>query len=108
MAKRIERQGSATVPYTEYYPKIYGGICEFCGVIDNSRPSIEQYKLCPHYSGIGEIICSYCDQAKNPAEVMYKSIINVHGSPDHPDELVVVCNNFKCSQRHEKRFKVSN
>lgn len=106
-AKTIERQGAVSVPYTEYYPKVYGGLCEVCGVIDNNQPATVQYMLCPHFASLGELRCSYCDDSKNPTEVVYKSVINVHGHPDNPDKLVVVCNDFRCSQKHEARFKLS-
>lgn len=105
--RTIERSGGVSVPYGERYPQIRGGLCEFCGVIDNTQPSTVQYLLCPHFKDIGEIRCSYCDASRNPEEVMYKAIMNVHGHPDNPTKLVVVCNDYKCSQKHEARFKLS-
>lgn len=105
--KTIERGGAISVPYTEYFPKVQGGVCEFCGIIDNLQPATVQYMLCQHFKDIGELRCSYCEPAKNPTEVIYKSIMNIHGHPDNPDKLVVVCNDFKCSQKHEARFKIS-
>lgn len=107
MSKIIERQGQKSVPYTEYYPQVRGGICEFCGVIDPNQPSQVQYKLCPHFRALGELRCSYCDESKNPEEVVYKSTLNIHGHPDNPNKLVVVCDDFKCSQKHEARFSMS-
>lgn len=105
--KTIERQGAKGVPYVHRYPEVRSGICEFCGVIDPTLPSTEQYKLCPHYKGMGEVRCSYCDESKDPQEVMYKAVLNVYDHPDNPDKLVVVCDNFTCVQKHEARFKTS-
>lgn len=104
--KMIERQGSKTVPYTAYYPQVRGGICEFCGVLDRNVPSEFQYKLCPHYRGM-QLRCSYCEDSKDPDQVIYHSVLNIHGHPHNPDTLVVVCDSYDCSRKHEARFNVS-
>lgn len=103
----IERQGARTVPVTRRLPQVRGGICEFCGVIDKNVPSEHQYKLCPHYREIGQLRCSYCDESKNPDDIVYHSVLNVAGHPDNPDKLIVWCNAYTCSQKHEKRFVAS-
>lgn len=105
--KTIERQGSFTVPYTRRLPEIRGGLCEFCGVIDPNFPSQFQYQLCPHFRGMGEMRCSYCDEMKNPTDVVLKSILNIHEHPNDPNKLVVVCDSFTCSDKHIKRFQVN-
>ncbi len=103
----IERQGRQGVPMVRRYPEVRGGICEFCGVINPSKPSTEQYKLCPHFKDIGELRCSYCDATKNPEEVIYKSVMNTYEHPDNPAKLVVVCDNFTCIQKHQERFQTA-
>lgn len=103
----IERQGTVSVPYTTKYPKVIGGHCERHGVIDPMQPAIEQYKLCGCFPGVDLLRCSYCDESRNPNEVIYSSTINVHGKPGSPNELVAVCDNFDCSQKHLARFKLS-
>lgn len=105
--KVIERQGVSTAPVTARYPEVRGGICEYCGVIDKRMPSEMQYRLCPHFREIGQLACSYCEDTKDPNEVINHSVINVAGHPDNPDKLVVWCNSFNCSKKHEERFKVS-
>ena len=105
--KTIERQGASTEPYTRRLPEIRGGVCEFCGILDKNVPSQFQYQLCPHYRGIGEVRCSYCDEAKNPTDVNLKAILNVHEHPDNPNKLVVVCNSLECADKHIKRFRVN-
>lgn len=104
-ARTIERQGQRSEAYTEYYPRVTGGICEFCGVVDNKMPATEQYKLCVHFKDMGELRCSYCPETVNPEEVVYHSTLNIHGHPDNPQKLVVVCDAYNCSRAHEARFK---
>lgn len=104
--KQIERQGDKSVPYTEYYPQVRGGICEYCGVLDKNVPSEFQYKLCGHYRGM-QLRCSYCEESKNPNDVIYHSVLNIHGHPDNPDKLVIVCDAYECSRKHEARFNRS-
>lgn len=104
--KTIERQGSRTEPYTRRLPQVRGGICEFCGVIDPSVPSEQQYKLCPHFRGM-QLRCSYCDETKNPDEIVGHSTLNVAEHPDNPDKLIVWCDSYSCSRAHESRFRVS-
>ena len=105
--KTIERQGGHTEPKTRRLPQIRGGICEFCGVLDRNVPSQFQYQLCPHFRGLGEMRCSYCDEAKNPTDVVMNSVLNIAEHPDNPDKLVVWCNSYVCSGKHIARFRVS-
>ena len=104
----IERQGSSTVPYTHRYPEVRGGVCEWCGVIDETQPSTIQYTLCDHFKTVGLLRCSYCDESKNPTDVLYKHVLNIHDHPDKPGKLVVVCDSYECSNKHLARFKVNN
>jgi hypothetical protein len=107
MQKHIERQGSTSVPYTHHYPQVRGGICEYCGVLDPNVPSQEQYKLCPHFRGIGQLACTYCPDHKDPVEVTRSTTLNIHQHPTDPHSLVVVCGSFECSQAHINRFKLN-
>lgn len=107
VTKQIERRGATTVPYSHRMPQIRGGICEWCGVKDPNVPSQFQYQLCDHFRGLGEMRCSYCDDAVNPSDVISHSVINVAEHPNNPSQLVVWCNGYACSAKHEARFKVS-
>lgn len=104
MQKIIERQGSVKEPMVRHYPKIIGGICDFCGVIDPNLPSVEQYKLCQHYKGL-EIRCSYCDATRDPIDVLYHSKMNITDHPTDPNILVTVCDNITCVDKHRARFQ---
>lgn len=112
LPRSIERKGGRAVPYTRMYPKVVGGQCEFCGTLDPNQPATYQYKICPHFRNMGTLECSYCDQTKDPDEVVRSSVVKVH---DHPYErdangnpvLVVVCDSYECSQKHRARFEVN-
>lgn len=103
---RVERMGDIASPVTAYYPQVRGGVCEFCGVLDPRLPGAEQYKLCPHYRG-QQLRCTYCPPSANVQEVIAHSVLNVRGHPTDPSALVVFCDSFNCSQKHEQRFKVN-
>lgn len=102
----IERQGESTMPYVRHFPQVRGGICEFCGIQDNYQPSHVQYKLCPHYRGM-QLACSYCDATKSPDDVIGHSVLNITDHPDRPGKLVVCCDSYECTRKHQDRFKVS-
>ena len=102
---RPERMGTATVPSSARYPRIMGGVCEACGVIDRSKKSTEQYKLCKHYQHIAQIQCSYCSSLVNPDDVIYHQIMNVAAHPNDPSQLVIWCQQYDCLKKHEERFK---
>lgn len=104
--KQLERQGGATSAYSIRYPQVRGGVCEYCGVLDPQTPSQLQYKLCPHYRGM-QLRCTYCPPTKESDDVIYHSTLNIAEHPDNPDKLVVWCDSYGCSQKHEERFKVS-
>lgn len=103
----IERQGSNTVPVTRRWPQVRGGICEFCGVLDGKIPAEYQYRLCPHFRGM-ELRCSYCDENKDPDQVVYHSNLNIAEHPDKAGKLVVWCDSYECSRKHLARFKVNS
>lgn len=100
----LERQGSQSVPFTRMKPKVIGGVCEFCGVIDSGQPSEVQYLLCPHFTEIGELRCSYCPTNTDPVEVIKKESIKIHEHPERPGTWVAVCGSYNCSKAHEARF----
>lgn len=104
--KTLERQGSQTSRGVNHFPKVRGGICNFCGVLDANQPSQYQYKLCPHYRGM-QLRCTYCPESKDADDVIYHADLNITEHPDNPDKLVVCCNSYECSKKHEERFKVS-
>lgn len=103
----IERRGGQTQPHTRRWPQIHGGVCEFCGILDPLVPSQYQYKLCPHFREMGQLVCSYCDENKNPDDVIYHSNLNVAAHPSNPYEVVVWCDSYECSKKHIERFKVN-
>jgi hypothetical protein len=102
--KTIERQGDLTEPIVARYPRVIGGVCEFCGTLDKNVPAEFQYKLCPHYRGM-DLRCSYCPAGKDSSEVVSHAKLNIYGKPGSPDELIVVCNSYDCTRKHQQRFR---
>lgn len=104
--KQVERQGLNAEQFTRRYPRVFGGVCEFCGVLDKNVDSVNQYKLCEHYRGM-QLRCSYCDSSKDSDEVIRRSELKVADSPDNPNQLVVWCDSYECSEKHLNRFNKS-
>lgn len=104
---RVERQGSDGSPITRRFPKIRGGVCEFCGVLDPNVPGEFQYRLCPHYRGM-QAQCSYCPQSVNPDEVVRADYLNVAESPFSPGQLIMWCSRYECAKKHLERFQTAS
>ena len=104
---RVERSGNSGAPVSRRFPEVRGGICEFCGVLDNNVPSQFQYKLCPHYRGM-QLACSYCPAASDPDDVVYHEKLNIAEHPDNPEKLIVWCGKYDCSKKHLERFQLNN
>lgn len=107
MIRTVERQGPSSEAYTHRYPEVRGGVCEYCGILDPNVDAQFQYKLCPHFRGMGTLACSYCPDHKNPEEVTRSHTLNIHVSPTNPNEVVVVCGSFECADKHLNRFKIN-
>ena len=90
-----------------HYPQVIGGICEWCGVKDPTKPSEIQYTLCDHFKDVGELRCSYCDETKDPYEVVGHAKLIITDHPTNPNQMVVVCDSFTCTQKHQERFMTS-
>lgn len=112
---RIERLGATAAPVTGRYPRIIGGVCEKCGIIDPNKKSEEQYTLCQHFRNLAEVSggvirCSYCDEIKNPLEVIRMSDLMVafhpDATPDNP-KVLALCDTYECNRRHQARFKLN-
>ena len=104
----FERQGAKPGPMVRHFPQVIGGVCEYHGIIDNTKPSTEQYKLCPNdgvHPPYSYIRCSYCDENKDPDDVIYKSTMNIYSHPDKLNVLMAVCDNYTCLEKHRKRFE---
>ncbi len=104
---QVERVGNLTSGLTTEWPKVRGGVCEHCGVLDSNVPSQFQYKLCQHYRG-QELACSYCPVTKNVDDVNYHATLRVLSHPDKPNTLIVHCDSYECLKKHEDKWKRSN
>lgn len=101
---RVERQGQSSEPFVRRFPQVRAGTCEFCGTLDPNVPAQFQYKLCGHYRG-KDLRCTYCDESKDPNEVVGRSVMNVAEHPSMPNTLIVWCDSYDCSRAHELRFR---
>lgn len=101
-----ERHAGGTTPLVHHYPEIRSGVCEWCGIINDKLPSTEQYKLCPHFNFLrgGELKCSYCPMERDQHEVVRLHKLNVYDSPFNSTELVIVCDDYECTRKHQARF----
>ncbi len=104
--RRIERQEGRAEPFVHKYPEIRGGVCEWCGILDQTVPSQYQYKLCPHFRG-EQMRCSYCPASKDPDEVIGQTILHVFDHPSDSALKVAVCSAYQCNKRHQERFTTS-
>lgn len=104
---QIERVGNLSSGVAIEWPKVRGGICEHCGVLDPQTPSQYQYKLCPHYRG-QYLACSYCPPTKDVDDVNYHATLRVLTHPDKPNTLIVHCDSYECLKKHEEKWKRSN
>ncbi len=109
-----ERQGSTSEVYSKRYPDITGGVCDFCGVINNLLPSEVQYlqthdPACTYAQagGVGMLRCAYCPPNADPVEVIRQRRLTVHDSPSAPGKLLAVCDSLTCSDKHIKRFQLN-
>jgi hypothetical protein len=104
---RVERQGDATSPSSRRFPQVRGGICEYCGVLDQNVESKYQYKLCPHYRGL-QLQCSYCPAGKDSDDVIYHTNMNVAEHPDKPGTIIAWCDSFECSKKHLEKWSYAS
>lgn len=109
-----ERQGSQSEVYVRRYPDITGGICDFCGILNNLLPSEVQYMqkhvdgcLYAQAGGLGQLRCTYCPANADPVEVIKQRRLAVHDSPSMPGKLLAVCDSLTCSDKHIKRFQMN-
>lgn len=100
----LERQGLRAEPSSRRLPEVRGGVCEYCGVLDKFQDSHDQYKLCEHFRGMGQLRCSYCPESKDPVDIVRRSVIKVAENPDKPGSWIAWCDSYECSEKHLARF----
>lgn len=106
--REMEKKGGRVTLLTRDYPRVYGGVCERCGILDPNTESIYQYKLCEHYRGMS-LECSYCEPTKDQNEVARISKLFVYDHPTKRDSLNrpvlgVVCDSFNCQNSFNLEF----
>ncbi len=104
---RLSRPGESNGISARFFPRIKGGVCESCGVIDPNYPGNMQYKLCPHYKGM-EMKCAFCKQAADHDDVVRMSDILVHEDPYLPGNLVTLCGSYECTKKYEQKYHITS
>lgn len=108
--EQVESGGGGPEPMVHHYPPIHGGICEWCGVIDDKVRGTFQYRLCPHFKNMQELHCIYCPAERDSVEVTRSHSLNVYDHPYDKDRYgrplkIVVCSETECERKHRERFK---
>lgn len=106
--RQAVRQEGRMGARTRVYPRVIGGICERCGVLNSNADSQDQYKLCEHYRGM-TLECNFCDPTKDQREVTRISRLYVYDHQTQKDEygrpaLAVVCDSFTCTAKHRQEL----
>lgn len=102
---RLTPRGQSHVPQSRVFPKVCGGQCEYCGVMDVNQPGDMQYKLCEHYRG-KDLRCVYCPLNKDQEEVVRNSTLIVFEHPYRHGELLVRCGAYECIKAFEQEFNI--
>ena len=101
----VDRKVESGYPGAKKLPTVRGGICEFCGVLDNKVAAHLQFTLCPHYEGV-DLKCTYCPPESDWKHVLSKRKLQIFEFPEGSGNLVVVCDDISCRDKHKKRFQV--
>lgn len=92
-ARSIERVVEGRAVPAIVHPQIRGEICENCGV---------HYSQCKHYQGM-EMRCSYCPPGRD-TDIKQKTLF-VYSLPANPHVLITCCEDYRCVDKHQKRFQ---
>lgn len=90
---------------TRLHPRIIGGVCEYCGVLDSNVEGKYQYKLCKHYKD-REMKCSFCKESADHDDVIRQSTLLVKDDPYNPGFLVTLCGRFDCTRKFEEKYHI--
>lgn len=102
---RMSAPGQSGNVRARIFPRIVGGTCEKCGVIDHNYPGSEQYKFCEHYQG-RDIKCSFCKPNVDHADKVRMSDMYMFEDPYLPGNLVGLCRSYECTAKFEKQYNV--
>jgi len=103
----LTRPGEANVPHSRIFPRIKGGTCEECGVIDPNYPGSVQYKFCKHYKG-RDMRCVFCKDTADHEDVVRMSDMKVFEDPYNPGTLVTLCGSYECTRKFEQKYHINN
>ena len=103
---KLSRPGESSELYSRNFPRILGGTCEECGVIDNNYPGQVQYKFCKHYKG-REMKCTFCKESADHDDIIRMSTLLVKEDPYAPGNLVTLCGSYDCTKKFETKYHIT-
>lgn len=74
--------------------------------IDGQQVQIGFEDYCRHehnYKGL-QMRCTYCPKDADMRRVIKDRTLHVYGSPDNPNKLIVVCSDYRCAEKHQKKY----
>lgn len=90
-AERLSEQNRR---YYRNYPRIMGGVCEFCGGPAGS------YRMCPHYRDVcrsGDPICM-CGKSREPGAMRSIQVMYI------PHRNAWICDTLGCENRYKQLY----
>jgi len=75
-------------------------------IVDGEPVAESEESGCRHnhnYKGL-QIRCSYCPRDADMRAVVKSRTLYVFEHPDKPNVLIMVCNDFRCRQKHLKKY----
>ncbi len=105
----LTRPGESSGLRTRFFPRVIGGTCEHCGVIDQNYPGNVQYKFCQHYSQFRDtgMKCVFCKETADHDDVVRMSEMLVMEDPYVPGNLVTLCKSYECTKKFEQKYHIS-
>lgn len=103
---KLSAPGQSNNVQARFFPRILGGVCEACGVIDPNYPGHVQYKHCQHYKNM-EMKCAFCKQTADHQDVVRMSQMLVHEDPYAPGQLTTLCGSYECTKKYEQKYHIT-
>lgn len=103
---RLTPPGESNELMVRTFPRIKGGVCEHCGVIDPNYPGNVQYKFCQHYKG-RDMKCVFCKENADHADVVRLSDMKVFEDPYAPGHLVTLCGSYECTKKFRAKYHLN-
>jgi hypothetical protein len=74
--------------------------------IDGQQIQVGFEEYCRHehnYKGL-QMRCTYCPKDADMRRVIKDRTLHIYGSPDNQNKLIVVCSDYRCVEKHQKKY----